>query len=104
MSTHELSSEVWADWQLDAELLKARVKASLLGSPNEAPRLGSFTLVRCLGHGASGSVYEARDERDGSEVALKLLRQREPRAISRFKAEFRGLTHVVHENIAQLYE
>jgi serine/threonine protein kinase len=104
MSPHELSSEVWADWRLDAELLKARVKASLLGSPNETPRLGSFTLVRCLGHGASGSVYEARDERDGSEVALKLLRQPEAQAVSRFKAEFRGLTHVVHENVAQLYE
>jgi serine/threonine protein kinase len=37
------------------------------------PRIDGYTLVRPLGEGTSGVVYEARDT-DGRRVALKLLR------------------------------
>ena len=89
---------------LETELLKARVKARLLGEPERAPQLGRFRLLHELGQGATGAVYEALDTRSGAHVALKLLRTRSARAVHSFKQEFRGLTHVVHENLVQLHE
>jgi hypothetical protein len=90
--------------QLDADLIKARIKSKLLGVGTGAVALGRFELLRSLGHGAAGAVYEARDPRSGAEVAVKVLRDPDVRSVARFKAEFRGLTGVVHENLAQLHE
>jgi hypothetical protein len=104
MQTSARPIAFWDESPFDADVLKRRVKAQLLGVAGEAPRLGPFALVRCLGRGASGTVYEAIDTRDGGEVAVKLLRRADADAIARFKAEFRGLTHVVHDNLARLYE
>ena len=98
------TGEAAAGAQREADLLKARVKAQLLGEPEGGPRLGRFLLLRQLGSGATGTVYEARDEQSGAELALKRLRARNPRAVHSFKQEFRGLTHVVHENLVQLHE
>ncbi|HMI93046.1 MAG TPA: protein kinase, partial [Polyangiales bacterium] len=80
------------------------MKAQLLGEPDGGPRLGRFLLLHQLGHGATGAVYAARDENSGAEVALKLLRAQSADAVHSFKQEFRGLTHVVHENLVQLHE
>lgn len=88
----------------ETELLKARVKARLLGEPERAPQLGRFRLLHELGQGATGAVYEALDTRSGAHVALKLLRTRSVHAVQSFKQEFRGLTHTVHENLVQLHE
>lgn len=96
--------EIWNESRFDADVLKRSVKARLLGMSAEPPRLGRFALTRCLGRGASGTVYEAKDARDGSLVAVKLLRRADAEAVARFKAEFRGLTHVAHDNLARLYE
>ena len=88
----------------EAQRLKARVKARLLGRPELAPRIGHFKLVRRLGQGASGVVYEAQDTRSGATLALKLLRNPHAANITRFKQEFRGLSHLSHENLVQLHE
>ncbi len=37
-------------------------------------KLGPYELLNLLGEGGMGQVYEARDSRDGSRVAVKLLR------------------------------
>jgi eukaryotic-like serine/threonine-protein kinase len=63
-----------------------------------------FRIVRQLGAGAYGEVYEADDRERDRRVALKLLRNLDPRALYRFKREFRALAEIRHENLVRLDE
>ncbi len=63
-----------------------------------------FELVALLGRGATGFVYEAIDHERGGRVALKVLGEHGPRAISHFKREFRALQALRHPNIVELRE
>jgi serine/threonine protein kinase len=49
-------------------------------------------------------VYEARDRRHGSRLALKLLRTFTPDSLLRFKNEFRALQEIQHRNLVALGE
>ncbi len=63
-----------------------------------------FTLVRRLGAGGMGVVYEAYDQERGELVALKTMRRVDPVALVRFKQEFRSLCDITHPNLVNLYE
>ncbi len=63
-----------------------------------------FRIVRCLGSGATGDVYEAWDRDRGAAVALKTLRHLHPQAIARFKHEFRALQDIDHPNLVSIGE
>jgi eukaryotic-like serine/threonine-protein kinase len=63
-----------------------------------------FRIVRCIGSGATGDVYEAVDRDRGGRTAIKALRLQHPLAISRFKHEFRVLQDVEHPNLVSLGE
>ena len=63
-----------------------------------------FELIRRLGEGGFGVVYEAFDHHRSSKVALKLLREGEGAALYRFKREFRALADVSHPNLVALDE
>jgi serine/threonine protein kinase len=76
---------------------------------SEAPQVqfrGSerFELIKLLGRGATGVVYEALDREQGVRLALKVLAQSSPRAISLFKNEFRALQGIRHRNLVELRE
>jgi hypothetical protein len=63
-----------------------------------------FELVRVLGEGGMGVVYEAVDrERDG-RVALKTIRLPTADGLARFKKEFRALQDLQHRNLVRLDE
>jgi tetratricopeptide (TPR) repeat protein len=63
-----------------------------------------YRIVRLLGQGAMGSVYEAIDQaRSGLRVAVKLLAVHEPHALYRLKNEFRALSETVHPNLVGLH-
>ncbi len=63
-----------------------------------------FHVLRPLGSGGFGDVYEAQDRINGSVIALKVLRHVEPRSLLRFKHEFRRASRLVHRNLIRLYE
>jgi len=58
-----------------------------------------FRVLRCIGAGGMGEVYEAFDRANHARVALKLLTVRRPEALLRFKNEFRALRDLEHPNL-----
>src|SRR5438270_776334 len=68
------------------------------GGPTEPlpERFGEFRVVREIGHGGMGRVYEAVDERLGRRVAVKAIRpdRASPAAIDRFRREQRALARL----------
>jgi len=69
-------------------------------------RIGDYRLVREIGRGGMGRVYEAVQEGVGRQVAIKLL----PPTLSsvafrrRFRSEQRILAGLEHAGIARLYD
>ena len=63
-----------------------------------------FTLLRRLGAGGMGVVFEAYDEERGELVALKTMRRVDPSSLVRFKQEFRSLCDITHPNLVNLYQ
>ena len=68
------------------------------------PTIPGYELVRKLGQGGMGIVFEARDLRRGRSVALKLMQEADPAALYRFKREFRALAELNHPHLVVLYE
>ncbi|HWL94643.1 MAG TPA: protein kinase, partial [Phycisphaerae bacterium] len=69
-------------------------------------RIGSYRIVRSLGEGGMGVVYEAEQEHPRRSVALKMLRPGilSPRAVQRFEHEADLLGQLQHPGIAQVFE
>jgi len=61
-------------------------------------------VLRLIGQGGVGVVYEALDREQNAHVALKTLRVIDPRALLRFKQEFRALQDLAHPNLVRLGE
>jgi tetratricopeptide (TPR) repeat protein len=65
---------------------------------------GRFEILRPLGRGGMGVVFEVLDREHGTIVALKLLPELTPSALLRFKREFRALQGLSHPNLIALGE
>jgi serine/threonine protein kinase len=62
-----------------------------------------FTLVRCLGRGGMGVVYQGRDLRLGRFVALKTLPILDHEAAEAMFDEARAMAAVEHPSLAQIF-
>ncbi|MCA9661451.1 MAG: serine/threonine protein kinase, partial [Myxococcales bacterium] len=89
---------------IEAARLRARMREAVFKRPAEKVRIDRFEIVRRLGAGAMGLVYEVTDPRTGGHLALKTVRTHNPRALALFKREFRSLARVTHPNLVSLYE
>ncbi len=69
------------------------------------PTMEGFTLMRELGRGATGVVYEAEQHRPQRLVAIKLLQHhaQSDRILLRFEREAEILARLQHPNIARVY-
>jgi tRNA A-37 threonylcarbamoyl transferase component Bud32/tetratricopeptide (TPR) repeat protein len=81
---------------------EAAAPASRLGGRS----FGNYQVLRLIGVGGMGEVYEANQDRTGRRVAIKVIR---PELISadlyrRFEHEVRVLARLQHVGIAQVFE
>ena len=71
-----------------------------LTDPARSPRLGPYRIVRTLGRGGMGTVYEADEIESGRRVALKILNERlnDARQRERFHREGRLAASINHSH------
>ena len=77
-----------------------------IGIEPENQRLGDFEIVRELGRGGMGAVYEALQLSLNRKVALKVLRAGlglAPSAVERFRREAEAAAGLHHTNIVPVY-
>jgi tetratricopeptide (TPR) repeat protein len=76
-------------------------------SPHSLPTaVGRYRIVRLLGEGGMGAVYEAEQEQPRRIVALKVIKPGfcTPEGLWRFEHESQALGRLQHPGIAQIYE
>ena len=71
-------------------------------------RLGGYKLVRLLGKGGMGKVFEAEDEQLRRRLALKVIRREladsHPTAKARFLREARAAAQITHDHVVTIYQ
>jgi serine/threonine protein kinase/WD40 repeat protein len=78
-----------------------------VGEPGTLRRLGDYAILRELGRGGMGIVYEAQRESLQSRVALKVMHPRfraDPSALRRFRTEARSAARLHHTNIVPVFD
>lgn len=74
------------------------------GLPAFLQKWERYEIVRLLGEGGMGTVYEARDRQLGRLVALKFIRGERSGSAQRFLQEARTQARIEHEHICKVYE
>src|SRR5688572_12183191 len=75
-------------------------------APGEPTKLGHYRILRKIGEGGMGSVYEAEQDNPRRTVALKVIRSgvSSEKVLKRFEFEAQVLGRLQHPGIAQIFE
>jgi len=76
------------------------------GSRPFPPTIGRYRILRVLGEGGMGVVYEAEQDRPRRAVAVKIIKGAwsSPELLRRFEREAQALGRLHHPGIAQVFE
>ncbi len=91
---------------ISPEEFQSGISRVLAESAAEPDAVGSYKIIRKLGEGGMGVVYEAEQQSPQRTVALKLLKPglASPELIRRFEFEAKALGRLHHDGIAHIYE
>jgi tRNA A-37 threonylcarbamoyl transferase component Bud32/Flp pilus assembly protein TadD len=96
-----------AAWDVAARAVRPALSGSFPPAGAKAGEtVGHYRMLRALGSGGMGVVFEAEDLRLGRHVALKFLHDRlarDPRARQRVEREARAASSLNHPNICSIY-
>ena len=99
--TEEAGIEQRLEGIVDAEL---GVLESTAAAPTAEPeQIGRFRILRRIGAGGMGIVYEAEEAEPPRRVALKVVGEARPETLRRFELEARTLALARHAAVAQVY-
>jgi len=70
----------------------------------EAATTDRYEVVRRIGAGGMGVVYEVEDKERGTKVALKTINDPNVEKVYQLKREFRALADLSHPNLVALYD
>src|ERR1700758_4078972 len=89
-----------------ATTLAAGSLLSSAGAQALPSNIGGYRILRLLGEGGMGTVYEAEQENPHRTVALKVIRAGSATGemLRRFENEAQALGRLQHPGIAQIYE
>jgi eukaryotic-like serine/threonine-protein kinase len=89
----------------DSALATTSAAGASRGLPEPGAQLGHYSIVRLLGTGGMGAVFEAQDIESGRRVALKVLSQSldAPEARQRFLREGRLAASLNHPNSVYVF-
>lgn len=68
---------------------------------------GRYEIVRLIGHGGMGAVYEAHDRELDRQAAIKIIRKemaQDPEILRRFKQELLLARQISHRNVVRIYD
>jgi hypothetical protein len=91
----------------DASLDRSLAFLAPAQQPDEMGRLGPYRVLKLLGEGGTGMVFQAEDPHLQRQVALKVMRPElaaTPSSRQRFLREARAVAAVEHESIVPIYQ
>lgn len=99
-------SESWDP--VEEQQAHERLQAALFGRSEAPPLLDRYRLIRKLGEGGNGVVWEGHDPELDREVAIKLVRIRGTKAVkeeaARLEREAKALARLSHPHVLPIYD
>lgn len=89
---------------IEGQRIRSELRARLFGAAPLEIRVGPYRVLRRLGQGGVGTVYEAEPSKGGDRVALKLLRAADGVREDRFVREAKAMAALSHPGLVAVHE